>query len=101
MLLAVKAVDVGNITWSDHAPVTLTWNITEHPSPNSRQWRLNESLLEDKSVIEDVTKELQYYFQYNATPEVDAGIIWEAHKTVRRGFLLNMALEIKRPEKRN
>lgn len=96
MLSPVKAVDIGNTTWSDHALVTLTLTLTEYSLSNTRQWRLNESLLEDKLVIEDVIKELQYYFQYNITPEVDAGIIWEAHKTLIRGVLIKHGSRIKK-----
>lgn len=62
--------------------------MTEHAFSNTRQWRLNESLLDDKLVVEDVIKELQYYFQYNLTPDSDAGIIWEAHKTEIREVLI-------------
>lgn len=75
MLTAVKEVAIGSITWSDHSPVSLTLTMNEYSSDKRRQWRLNESLMEDKMVVEDVIKELQYYFQYNTVEETDAGII--------------------------
>lgn len=61
----------------------MTLTINEYSFCKTRQWRLNETLLEDKVVVvEDVIKELQYYFQYNTSSETNTGIIWEAHKTV-------------------
>lgn len=62
----------------------------------STQWRLNESLLQDKDVLEDVTKELDFYFSTNDTPDCDPGIIWEAHKAVIRGVLIKHGTRIKR-----
>lgn len=52
------------------------------------QWRLNESLLQDKDILADITRELDFYFRTNDTPDCDPGIIWEAHKAVIRGVLI-------------
>lgn len=62
----------------------------------TNQWRLNESLLQDKDILEDVTKELNYYFTTNDTPDCDPGNIWEAHKAVIRGVLIKHGARIKR-----
>lgn len=94
--MAGKEINKGSITWSDHALVTTTLAMNEHPVGRMRQWRLNESLLEDKVTLEEVIGELQYYFQYNSIPETDAGIIWEAHTTRIRGVLIKHDSRIKK-----
>lgn len=35
----------------------------------THQWRLNESLLHDKDVLADITRELDFYFKTNDTPD--------------------------------
>uniref|UniRef100_A0A8C5WEC0 exodeoxyribonuclease III n=1 Tax=Leptobrachium leishanense TaxID=445787 RepID=A0A8C5WEC0_9ANUR len=42
----IRAVSIGSITWSDHAPVLLDLDVPDLP-PRHYQWRLNESLLKD------------------------------------------------------
>lgn len=96
MLMGVKEVAIGSITWFDHAPITLTLRMNEQSPGKMRQLRLNQSLPEDEIVEAEVIKELQYYFQYNTTPEIDVGIIWEAHKTAIRGSLIKHGSRIKR-----
>lgn len=95
----VSSTSIGQITWSDHAPVSLTYALTERPSPRSLFWRLNESLLQNPEVLEDVTKELDLYFRENDIQGCDPGILWEAHKCVLRGVLIKHGASIKR--KRN
>lgn len=60
------------------------------------QWRLNESLLQDKDVLEDVIKEFDFYFTTNDTSDCDPGIVWEAHKVVIRGVPIKHGARIKR-----
>lgn len=60
------------------------------------QWRLNESLLQDKDVLEDVIKELDFQFSTNDTPDCDPGTILEAHKAVICGVLIKHGARIKR-----
>lgn len=49
-LQAVKDTSIGHITWSDHAPILLTYRLSEIPSFIARFWRLNESLLQTPEV---------------------------------------------------
>ena len=95
-LHSVQSTKIGSITWSDHAPIFLVYELKDLRQSRPNQWRLNESLLEDKEVLEDVIKELRFYFNSNDTPECDPGIIWEAHKVVIRGVLIKHGSRIKR-----
>lgn len=94
-LHAVRATSIGNITWSDHAPVFLTYDLTGAQTSRHRYWRLNESLLQIPEVLEDVTKELTLYFQMNDLPNCDPGILWEAHKSVLRGVFIKHGARVK------
>lgn len=62
--------------------------LSDVPSSKTRFWKLYVSLLQTPEVLEEVGKELNFYFQTNDNPECDPGTIWEAHKTVIRGILL-------------
>lgn len=79
-LHALRDSRIGSITWSDHAPVLLTYALTDNITDRPKTWRLNESLLQDEEVLKDVTRELEFYFKTNNTPDSDPGIVWEAHK---------------------
>ncbi|CAH2276933.1 Hypothetical predicted protein, partial [Pelobates cultripes] len=42
----ISSANIGIITWSDHAPITLSLT-TQYPTSGNRTWRLNDSLLTD------------------------------------------------------
>lgn len=67
-LHAVRATSIGKITWSEHAPVFLTYDLTGAQTSRHCYWRLDESLLQIPEVLEEVTKELTLYFQMNDLP---------------------------------
>lgn len=78
-LHAVRTATIGSITWSDHAPICLTFALHDSLSTRHTLWRLNESLLQDTDVLEDVIQDLSFYLSTNDTPDCDPGIVWEAH----------------------
>lgn len=57
------------ITISDHAPITLTISITQR-SHIERTWRLNESLLDNKNIMEELSIKIKAYFEINEPREV-------------------------------
>lgn len=61
-LEAAQAPETGNITWSDHAPITMRYTLSQTSTTKAKFWRLNESLLQTPSVLTDITKELNQYF---------------------------------------
>uniref|UniRef100_A0A803K7H0 Reverse transcriptase domain-containing protein n=1 Tax=Xenopus tropicalis TaxID=8364 RepID=A0A803K7H0_XENTR len=86
----VKDASILNITWSDHAPTTLTLQLTHTPQP-MYSWRLNESLLSDPTITTSITDDLQEYWLINLDEELSMGTIWAAHKTVIRGSFIRLA----------
>uniref|UniRef100_A0A8C5MTA5 Reverse transcriptase domain-containing protein n=1 Tax=Leptobrachium leishanense TaxID=445787 RepID=A0A8C5MTA5_9ANUR len=75
------------MTWSDHHPVLLTL-ASPLVRPKDRTWRLNETLLNDPIVTQGTLQTLQNYFTDNSSPDTSPQIIWEAHKAVIRGYLI-------------
>lgn len=92
-LHAVRDTAIGSITWTDHAPITLRYALSDAQMAQRPPWRLNEGLLQNPEVMADVVKEIGHYFDTNKSPDSDMGVIWKAHKAVIRGYLLNMALD--------
>lgn len=68
-LHSVAEITIGAITWSDHAPILLKYNMLGSRGPNPALWRFNESLLQDPEMMEEVLKEVSCYFQNNHTTE--------------------------------
>lgn len=83
------------ITWSDHAPVLLSYALTDTLTSRTRAWRLNEILLQDEEV-KDVIREIDCYFQTNNTLDSNPGMVWEAEKAVIRGVLIKHGSHIKK-----
>ncbi|CAH2301068.1 Hypothetical predicted protein, partial [Pelobates cultripes] len=94
-LTSIKQCRIDDITWSDHAPVTLTLHDKFH-SRGTATWRLNYMLLEDESFQETLTGDITRYFEVNCTPQMPPHNIWLAHKAVIRGLLINRAAYLKR-----
>ncbi|XP_063806719.1 synaptotagmin-like protein 2 [Pseudophryne corroboree] len=86
---------IGSITWSDHAPVSLSLSAPSR-ALGPWTWRLNESLLYDAYCKSELDKTLSEYFDINDTGEVSEITIWEAHKCVIRGKLIQLGSFVKK-----
>uniref|UniRef100_A0A8C5Q9K7 Endonuclease/exonuclease/phosphatase domain-containing protein n=1 Tax=Leptobrachium leishanense TaxID=445787 RepID=A0A8C5Q9K7_9ANUR len=91
----LHSATIGNLTWSDHAPITMTLTSPLYRTA-APSWRLNDSLLADPTVIQDCTQALEHYFTENTNPDLSPLTIWEAHKCVVRGYNIQKAAEFKR-----
>lgn len=87
-------MDIGNITISDHTPITIELNLLPHRP--QFQWKLNDFLLADQEVKAEVERELTNYFDLNCTEDCDPAVIWEAHKTDIRGILIKVGTKKKK-----
>lgn len=94
-LEAAQDPAIGNITWSDHVPITMLYTLSQTLMTKAKFWRLNKSLLQTPSVLTDVTKELTQYYLTNDTDDCNPGVLWEAHKSVIRGVLIKHGAHIK------
>uniref|UniRef100_A0A8C5QX73 exodeoxyribonuclease III n=1 Tax=Leptobrachium leishanense TaxID=445787 RepID=A0A8C5QX73_9ANUR len=60
---------IGNITWSDHAPVIATF-LSPTFRPTAPNWRLNDAHLADPVLLADSRLVLERYFEENVDPEI-------------------------------
>lgn len=91
----VKSSVIGSITISDHAPVALSLRMGG-VDKKERNWRLNESILDDKRAFETLKGGLISYFETNRTDEVSNQVVWEAHKVVIRGEMIAQGSRLKK-----
>uniref|UniRef100_A0A8C5MF05 Reverse transcriptase domain-containing protein n=1 Tax=Leptobrachium leishanense TaxID=445787 RepID=A0A8C5MF05_9ANUR len=85
---------IGIITWSDHAPLTLTFEAA-FPPRGMGNWRLNDSLIVDRDDVTTTLQLLQEYFTMNVTGDVATASIWLAHKAVVRGHFIQKGAQRK------
>lgn len=78
MLEAVAGTNIGIMTFSDHAPVTLQLK-SGVAQVRSNTWRLNKDLLQDKAIEERIHEELVQFFRINNTEGISEATVWEAH----------------------
>ncbi|CAH2318848.1 Hypothetical predicted protein [Pelobates cultripes] len=94
-LIRLRRASIHTAMWSDHGQVSID---LESPliRPTKTTWRLNDSLLTDLPLRAQVTDTLQTYFTENETGDVSDMTIWEAHKSVLRGKLIQIASQRKK-----
>uniref|UniRef100_A0A803K153 Reverse transcriptase domain-containing protein n=1 Tax=Xenopus tropicalis TaxID=8364 RepID=A0A803K153_XENTR len=88
--------NIEQITWSDHAPVTVKIPLKGLVRKKTCQWRLNESLLSVPEHMELLVNKLEEFFQLNTESVQDFAIVWETHKAFIRGELISLASRLKR-----
>ncbi|CAH2318997.1 Hypothetical predicted protein [Pelobates cultripes] len=90
MVRTVCDVQIGTITWSDHAPILLT--IQElFPHKGQGTWRINETLLRDPHIVKSIEEDIHTFFDLNDKGETSVDTNWQAHKAVIRGSLIKHA----------
>ncbi|XP_075719851.1 troponin T, cardiac muscle-like [Rhinoderma darwinii] len=91
----VTSSEIGPITWSDHAPISIS--MSEHfNKPPSFPWRINHFILNASKYQDAHVSNLEEFFQFNVTPEVSPTTVWCAHKAYMRGHFLSLAARDKK-----
>lgn len=91
----IIASSIGNIEMSDHAPTSLSLDMSGFYKKN-HSWRLNPFLLRDQNTIKEIQTHLNQYFETNDTQETDPMTLWEAHKCTLRGHLISLGARRKK-----
>lgn len=89
-LQLVCKTDIGTISWSDHAPVSLLLKLDPARYPSS-PWCLNTSLLQDPDYLPQIQVAIIKYFCFNAPSVSNPPILWNAHKACIRGTFIKLA----------
>lgn len=83
------------ITWSDHAPISLTISCDHNYLGNSL-WRMNTYLLKSPNISTEIQTALSEYFSINGGSVSSPATLWCAHKAFIRGILLAIGAREKR-----
>lgn len=76
----VRDCKIGIRDVSDHSGVYLTLHLTKQWK--NTLWRLNTSILNEKTVQKQIQQEFKTYLQNNDNGEVSPNILWDAAKAV-------------------
>lgn len=101
-LLLSQIVDcsIGTITWSDHAPISLSVSFSQsRPAPFS--WRNNTYILSNPTHQSVLANKLNEYFSLNSTSSVSEFTVWSAHKAYMRGVLIQLSSRLKKDKSKN
>ena len=85
---------IGVADVSDHAALHLTLNLND--TKKNMIWRMNISVLNDPTFVEEIKMGIKTYNEENNNGEVDYIIIWDAMKAVMRGKLISQASYLKK-----
>lgn len=91
----VLTTEIGVITWSDHAPITLSLD-TAYNTSSRPPWRLNLYVLKNKENIATISSQLEEFFSINAPSVSSPTTVWCAHKAFIRGILMKLTARQKR-----
>lgn len=95
MLEAVAGTNIGIMTFSDHAPVTLQLK-SGVAQVRSNTWRLNKDLLQDKAIEERIHEELVQFFRIRRVSQR-----LQCGRPIIRGILIMAGSERKKRMKQN
>uniref|UniRef100_A0A803JA29 Reverse transcriptase domain-containing protein n=1 Tax=Xenopus tropicalis TaxID=8364 RepID=A0A803JA29_XENTR len=84
-----------NTPWSDHSPILYTI-ASLHLSNSRGRWRMNESILKIPELYAQIETSLKTYFQENINSVTSYATLWEAHKAVIRGLLIQCGAQRKK-----
>lgn len=95
VLPRVSASSIGQITWSDHAPIELSietaYNITGRPT-----WHLNPYTLKNSENLSFISSQLSEFFEFTSPSTTSPSTLWCAHKAYVRGLLIQLTAKQKR-----
>lgn len=92
-LLVRSSIEISTI--SDHSPISMLFHSPSIPM-KSTNWKMNDSLLTDEIDVKEIEKSLSLYFRDNISPDISPGTLWEAHKALIRGKLIELGARKKR-----
>lgn len=85
---------IGTADISDHNIIYL--NIHLNSKPRNTLWRLNIGILNNKSTVEEIKKEIGECINDNRDDQVDPTIVWDTVKAVMRGKLISRTAHLRK-----
>lgn len=94
----IRDCKIGIRDLSDHSGVYLTLHLTDRQK--NTLWRLNTSILNDKTVQKQIEQEFDTYLQNNDNGEVSPDTLWDAAKAVIRGKIIALTASRKKEKQK-
>ena len=88
LLPLVSTSDIGVISLSDHAPVSVHLEVSKDQLGRGR-WILHPRLIRDPVMRADLQQRIEDYFSENDTEEIGTSMGWDAFKAVTRGHCIS------------
>uniref|UniRef100_A0A3B3USS7 exodeoxyribonuclease III n=1 Tax=Poecilia latipinna TaxID=48699 RepID=A0A3B3USS7_9TELE len=85
---SVEKSEIGTISLSDHAPVTLAMQ-PPRKLARSASWRLNRLLLLNEDFTKLLEEQTDFYLQFNDNNNSDPRLVWDAYKAYMRGIIIS------------
>lgn len=90
LLQNISMSSVHNITWSDHAPVSIMVE-GSRTETRANRWRNDTFLFSHPDHKHTINKELHEFFKNNTGSVPDPFTVWNCHKAYIRGILMKMS----------
>lgn len=85
-------LDIASITWSDHAPASITHSVA---SALHKIWRANPFILQTSPYTDLLQKHLIYFFQHNIGSVSESAVIRSTNKAFTRAELIQIGSQAK------
>lgn len=98
MLPEIISAKIIPFPWTDHCAVSINIASTL-PRSHDTTWCMKDFMLTHPSLNKEIEKSISDYFKDNDTNDISALTLWEAHKPVIRGRMIQLATKFKRERK--
>jgi hypothetical protein len=94
-----KKKEIIPLILSDHKALKLEINNKNSSKKHANNWKLNNTLLNDKWIINEIKEEIKRFLEVNENENMTYGNLWDTAKAVLRRKFIAMCAYIKRTER--
>jgi hypothetical protein len=84
---------------SDHNAIKFKLNNKNSSRKHGNNWRLNNTLLNDKWVIEEIREEIKKFLEFNENENITYQNLWDTAKTILREKFIAVSAHIKNTDR--
>jgi hypothetical protein len=94
-----KKIEIILCILSDHNALKLDLSNKNNSKKHANSWKLNNTLLNDRWVIDEIKEEIKRFLEVNENENATYQNLWDTEKAVLRGKFIAMTAYIKRTER--
>ena len=94
-----KKIEIIPVIFSDYSAVKLDLNYRKKIIKNSNIWRLNNTLLNNRQIIEEIKKEIKICIEMNENENKTTQNLWDSVKAVLSRRFISIQTYLKKQEK--